>query len=55
VIVFAFCSVCLVELVITGANQVDVLLFSNLIGEFASWLRGVVDGISFYPVSGIDD
>ena len=53
--VFAFGGVCLVKLVIARADQVDVLFFGDFISELSSRLRGVIYGVAFYPVSGVDD
>jgi hypothetical protein len=48
-------SVGLVQLMIARANQVDMLLLCDLIGELSARFRRVVDGVALDSISSIDD
>lgn len=45
----------LVQFVVSGADEIDLLLFCDLIREFPSRFGGIIDGISFYAVPGVNE
>jgi hypothetical protein len=55
VVELAFRRALLIQFVVSGAYQIDVLLLGNLIGEFPPGLRAVVYGVSLNPIPRINE
>lgn len=55
VVEFSFSRVCFVELMVARTDQVDLLLFGNLVRELSTGLGRVVDGVSFNTVASVDE